>query len=237
MIYSRPGADFTAIVQGAPSGLAGTLGVRIENADGTNHTPRTTAGIVELESGSGAYSKADLVAPDDAGTYVVLWDTGGGSPVFASEELRVSGRIGLDVEVDWRPTVDQVATHIRARTATDESGDEVGTFTADTRPTADQVEDIIDDKVQEILAVFVSGEVPEASFGAAHRAVRLSAAAEVEQSYFPADPSAESGSPYPQLRVRADAALKILIDGAQVRDLFNECLADDNDPCPDDESS
>ncbi len=87
MIYVQPGATFTALLDNAPSGLVGTLGVRIENADGTNQTPRTTAGIVELEAASGSYVKADLVAPATAGTYFVMWDTGSD---FASEELVVN---------------------------------------------------------------------------------------------------------------------------------------------------
>lgn len=90
MIYAKPGDTFTAVLQGAATGLAGTLGVRIERGDGTTATARTTAGIIELEAGSGAYAKNDLVAPGDAGTFIVLWDTGGGTPTFASEELVVN---------------------------------------------------------------------------------------------------------------------------------------------------
>lgn len=89
MIFARPGATFTAVLEGATPGLS-TVGVRIENADGTNHTPRTTTGVVELEAGAGVYAKDDLVAPDDRGTYVVIWDTGGASPSYASEELVVT---------------------------------------------------------------------------------------------------------------------------------------------------
>lgn len=90
MIYAYPGSAFTAIGEGFATGLAGTIGVRIENADGTNHTARTTAGIVELEAASGAYAKTNLVAPTTAGTYIVLWDSGGATPSFASEELVVA---------------------------------------------------------------------------------------------------------------------------------------------------
>lgn len=90
MIYAQPGSTFATVLEGAPTGLAGTIGVRIENPDGSNHTPRASAGIVELEAGSGAYAKSDLVAPSTAGTYIVLWDTGGSSPTFATEELRVT---------------------------------------------------------------------------------------------------------------------------------------------------
>jgi hypothetical protein len=90
MIYAAPGQTFTAISERATTGLTGTIGVRIERTDGTNHTPRTTAGIVEVEPNSGVYAKSNLVAPSTAGTYLVMWDTGGGSPQFATEELTVT---------------------------------------------------------------------------------------------------------------------------------------------------
>lgn len=88
-MYAQPDTTVTAILEG-PTGLVGTLGVRIENPDGTTHTARTTAGIVEVEAGSGVYVKANLTAPDTVGTYIILWDTGGGSPVFSTEELVVT---------------------------------------------------------------------------------------------------------------------------------------------------
>jgi hypothetical protein len=88
MIYANPADMFTAVLEGATSGLT-TIGVRIENGDGSNHTPRTTVGVVELEASSGTYVKDDLAAPSSQGTYIILWDTGGANPEFASEELRV----------------------------------------------------------------------------------------------------------------------------------------------------
>lgn len=90
MIFACPSTTFTALCEGAATGLAGTIGVRIENTDGTNHTARTTAGIVELEANSGIYAKRDMLAPSTRGRYVVIWDTGGGSPQFSSEELEVT---------------------------------------------------------------------------------------------------------------------------------------------------
>jgi hypothetical protein len=85
----RPGDVLTVSAEGAPTGLAGTIGVRIEDGDGNVVLARTTAGIVESEAGSGIYVKDDLVAPD-AGDYLVLWDTGGATPAFSVEQLHVS---------------------------------------------------------------------------------------------------------------------------------------------------
>jgi phage gp36-like protein len=86
-----PGATFTAELLGFTPGLVGTVGVRIERADGTTYTARTTAGIVEIEPGSGDYTKT-LTAPTVKGSYVILWDDGAAAPntLFASEELEVT---------------------------------------------------------------------------------------------------------------------------------------------------
>lgn len=89
MIEALPGATFTAITpDGFATGLAGTIGVRVERSDGSTFTARTTIGIVELEAGAGVYTKTNLVAPTVAGVYVVLWDDGAGN--FKSEELRIA---------------------------------------------------------------------------------------------------------------------------------------------------
>lgn len=91
MIYARPGQPFEATTNGAPTGLTGTIGVRvIDQPVGTVMTPRTTAGIIEAPAGSGIYSVA-LTAPNTEGTYLVVWDTGGATPTYASEELQVVG--------------------------------------------------------------------------------------------------------------------------------------------------
>lgn len=91
MIYAEPNTTFTATVSGAGTGLAGTLGVRIEDANGSNVVARTTAGIVEVEAASGIYAKDDLTAPSARATYLVVWDNGSGS--FAAEELVVTSSV------------------------------------------------------------------------------------------------------------------------------------------------
>ena len=89
MRYARPGESFEATLDNAPTGLVGTVGVQIIDTPGTTViTARTTAGIAEVPAGSGMYA-ATLIAPLAKGTYSVVWDTGGGSPKYAREELRV----------------------------------------------------------------------------------------------------------------------------------------------------
>lgn len=121
MIQAAPGRTFTAVLEAATSGLVGTLGVRIERADGTTHTARTTAGIVEIEAGSGVYAKADLVAPDDRGTYLVLWDDA--SDTYAVEELRVMyGQPALGEAEDFIGVGD-LAAYLNPRAPRDLSSD------------------------------------------------------------------------------------------------------------------
>jgi len=72
-------------------GLVGTIGVTLLNPDGTTHTARTTAGIYEIGINTGCYGK-DITFPDNwAGALV--WDTGGGTPVYAVEEYFVDGKV------------------------------------------------------------------------------------------------------------------------------------------------
>jgi hypothetical protein len=90
MIYTRPGDAIEPTLEGAPAGLEGTIGVRIIDAPtDAELVARTTVGIVERPAGSGIYT-ATLTAPADAGSYLVVWDTGGAAPTFAAEELVVT---------------------------------------------------------------------------------------------------------------------------------------------------
>jgi hypothetical protein len=85
--------------------------------------------------------------------------------------------------VPWRPTVDDVAALIRARTK-DASGNEIGTFTDKTRPTDAEVEQLITNGCAKVAA-FVGWDVPaDAQIEAKHLA-SIVTACEVEQSYWP----------------------------------------------------
>ena len=90
-IYSLPGATFEAGAQGFPTGLIGTIGVRVlDTPAGTTVIARTTAGIAEQPAGSGYYT-VSLTAPVTAGTYSVVWDTGSVTPdTTAMDELIVT---------------------------------------------------------------------------------------------------------------------------------------------------
>jgi hypothetical protein len=96
------------------------------------------------------------------------------------------------------PTVDDVAALIRARTK-DNNGNEVGTFTADTRPTAAQAQEAIDHQV--ILLHTKVGAIGPGCTSIATMAAAYGAAAEIELSYFP-EQARTDRSPYTYLIAR-----------------------------------
>ena len=72
----------TCSIGGGNTGLVATIGVTLLNPDGTTHTARATADIYEI--GGGCYGKE--ITFEDNWNGVIMWDSGGGSPVYASEE-------------------------------------------------------------------------------------------------------------------------------------------------------
>lgn len=107
--------------------------------------------------------------------------------------------------LDWVPSLDAVGSILRARTR-DTQGNEVGTFTPDTRPTGEQVDGLIYTAASDVSAV-VGAELPEDLWSAAYAVASYRSAMLVELSYFP-EQVATGRSPYEQLR-----------------DLYNESLA------------
>ena len=85
----------TCAMGGSKTGLVGTIGITLVNPDGTVHTPRTTVGIYELFGG--CYGK--IITFPDSWSGSILWDTGGGSPVYATEDYEIEGML-QNVEAD-----------------------------------------------------------------------------------------------------------------------------------------
>ena len=72
------------------TGLA-TVGYTVYNPDGTTAYTRSTAGVVELGTGTGIYSAPVTVNDADA---IVIWDTGEATPRYATEDYQSqTGRI------------------------------------------------------------------------------------------------------------------------------------------------
>lgn len=104
-IYAAPGTTFEATSSNVTTGLTGTLGVRIMDGQGNTTTARTTDDIIETPAGSGIYT-ATLTAPETAGTYTVVWDTGGSEPRWAVEDLQVTSTAPANVS----PSGDDLTT-------------------------------------------------------------------------------------------------------------------------------
>lgn len=90
MLSAIASAPFLAFTEEAPTGLVGTIGVQIRDQHDSVAIARTTANIVEMVAGSGIYQWSCPAAPSVPGPYVLIWDTGGGSPMYANELLTVS---------------------------------------------------------------------------------------------------------------------------------------------------
>lgn len=105
----------TCSMGGSKTGLVGTIGITLLDPDGSVHTARTPAGIYEI--GGGCYGK-EITFPDNwKGS--IKWDTGGGSPVYATEDYDVEGLIDM-IEEDTND-IQATLTAIKGTGWTDET--------------------------------------------------------------------------------------------------------------------
>lgn len=98
--------------------------------------------------------------------------------------------------IPWRPTVDDVAALIRARTK-DASMNELGTFTDKTRPTDAEVEQLITNGCAKV-ATLVGWTLPADAEHEAQHLAALWTACEIELGYWPEQVRSER-SPFAQL--------------------------------------
>lgn len=205
-VYTRAGAITDAYAD-APSGLVGTLGLQIVDSNGATLLARTTDGIVELVAGRGQY-RGRFVAPDIPGTHQLIWDTGGVDPVSRSEPLHVGDARPPGGEVSWIPEIQDVGAVLRARTRSDVTGGEIGTFDESTRPTGVEVEDFIDHAVAE-MQLRLGADLPDRLLPFAQRLAAIRAAMSVELSYDP-DRAEGEDSAYGRLRELFDQGMTAL---------------------------
>lgn len=164
--------------------------------------PFTKAKIEESTTGKGEWSLIDTLTlvPVDAdpehpavrdlttskgtlaqGWYRVVWVDGAGSMSSATAPVQNTSELGGGT----RPTVPDVAALVRARTKI-KGGGEMGTFTATTRPTAEQVDELIDDAMDDVFGKIQPVTEPGSEYERRARgAVKLYAAHLIELSYFP----------------------------------------------------
>lgn len=183
MIQARPATAMSITADGFAPGLVGTIGHTLLDLAGDVAQARTTTGIHEVDS-LGVYV-GGLTTPDEPGVYVIVWDDA--DEQSAAEELVVSATpaapVGQSTPADWTPSVAEVGKKMRARTV-DASGNELGTFTDDTRPTADEVTDAIVEEVG-ALASYVGTDLPAVLWPLARSAALARVAARLELDYWP----------------------------------------------------
>lgn len=125
------------------------------------------------------------------------------------------------------PSVADVGALIVARTK--EEMTRVGTFTANTQPTAAQVSALIDRAYDRVA--MAAGPVPENFYSQAEGLVALYAAMLVERSYFPEDIEGNN-SLYQELKEDYEAGLEAIIaasidDTPGVKGIYSVPLASD----------
>jgi hypothetical protein len=210
-IYKLPGVLFTSELVSAPTGLVGTLGVRvIKKLDGEEVQPRHTTGIVEDPVGSGLYV-ATLTSPTVKGDYTIFWDAGEVNPLTtAADDLVVTTNLPElpASEVDWAPTVEEVAALIRARTKVP-GAREAGTFNDQTRPTRAEVETLIGQAVDHVSAAIGGDPCNHRLEQSAQAAAAMLTAILIESSYWPEQAEAR-GSTASRLESLFDKRMKTL---------------------------
>lgn len=127
---------------------------------------------------------------------------------------------------DWTPEVADVGALLRARTK-DVNGNELGTFTDDTRPTTAEVERLIVQAQSTLVGEFGGDELLPLYIETAKELVVKKAAMKVELSFYP-EQVASNRSPYTQLKDEVDDELRRL--RGQKIIITTEAAVDEGDP-------
>lgn len=221
MIETTPAAIFTATAEGAPTGLVGSIGVQITDENDVSVTARSTASTTETPAGSGTYV-ATRTAPTEPGDYLVVWDTGGTSPVFTEEQLVVSGLPA------WLPTQQDVAALMFARA---HGEDDEGTPGFGTRPTPGQVEAQIA-MAWLLLRPDIGTEIPARWQPVAREVVKLQTALLLEPGFWPEQQRDAIRAAWDQWKELLDRFLISLIAGLK-RDRDDGASGDGEPSAPD----
>lgn len=175
----------------APVGLSGDwpLGARIE-------VPVTREIVsfwrVGSLSASGDEWQVATEAPIAAGDYNLVWRTGDPEPpeyeTFIPLHVTISGVVAAvpyDIvqAEDIRPTLDDIVALEQTRTASG-GGGEVREFTETTRPSVDEVENLIDQAVGAVMNQISEPRFSEGHFVGVQHAVALYTAMLIEGGYF-----------------------------------------------------
>lgn len=183
MKYAAPNSTVEAVFQTGQTGRTGDVGARLmDPPQNVTIIARWTDGIVESPPGSGVYVTS-FPAPIAAGDYMIVWEIDEASGTWATEEMTVSAAPPAPVAEAATPTVAEVGSLLRARTK-DNVGNELGTFTPNTRPREDAVLSLIQQAANEV-GMRVGFETPAVVWPSVRWMIALRAAMLIELSYFP----------------------------------------------------
>lgn len=121
---------------------------------------------------------------------------------------------------DWTPAVVDVGAVLRARTK-DAVGNELGTFTGNTRPTDAEVTNLIAQAMAEVKAEHGDPDIPADAdptqlYAILKREAILTTAMQVELTYYP-EQVATGRSPYEAIRLQRDRLIPLV--GKAVQEL------------------
>ena len=109
---------------------------------------------------------------------------------------------------DYKPTIDEISARIKSRTLETISGKRIGTFNANTNPTADEVGTFIEDALSEVGAR-VGQDLDQGYWAAAKFAAIMHVCSSIELSLFP-ESTDESASAYNAFKTRFENAIEAL---------------------------
>ena len=159
------GQQFEATLEGAPSGLVGTVALTVDDMDGAAVIARSTSGIVELSDGTdpgvGVYV-ATRTAPTvtTATNFTLIWDLG--DPDDPATTYTETLLVGPAAALPQLPSTNDVASILRARTRDNNTGAQLGQFTDATSVTDPQVQHMIQAAAADV-AIRTGVEVEEAT--------------------------------------------------------------------------
>lgn len=209
MIDAVINEPFTAILSDYEPAIASELTLEVyDPATGTAILAASGTGITEPRGGTYRANRTITTA----GSFLLRWARPTAIDpddlVVAEESLAVRDVAVTTIPDSVRPELTEVGAVIRARTAY--MGQELGTFTANTRPTGDEVADYIDQAFAEV-DLRLPGEIPTHLLAFTRRLVAIRAAMMIEVSYSPDRAEADSTA-YDRLREMFDAGMAAVHD-------------------------
>lgn len=153
----------------------------------------SASGIVQQSAPNQDKYLLTFTRPSPGGQYVLRWIV----PNIGNIDESFATTDAIPGTQSFVPSVDDVGAILRTRTK-DNVGNETGTFTANTRPTDQQVLTLIGQAYDDVVGV-IDDDIPATAFRDARSAIALRAAMMVELSFWP-DQVPLGRSPYAQLK-------------------------------------